>query len=681
MKSPDKVKYYAQELKENTYNLTRMNLVMRGISPSNLFVRNGDTLEDDWPFFEEGQAETYQLVKVDAVVSNPPYSQKWDVKDKKFDPRFSNYGVAPKGKADLAFLLHDLYHLEDDGIMTIVLPHGVLFRGNEEATIRMNLIEKNNIDTIIGLPENIFYGTQIRTIIMILRRTRPNTDVLYIDASNGFEKGGKKNVLRASDIKRIADVVKERKEVPGYSVLVKKEQIVANNYNLNIPWYIDSFEPAEPWDIHSIMFGGIPNTELDELSEYWDAFPGIREDLFTMITPDYVELREADVERSLKEHPSVQLYKKAYEDAFAGFQSVLSDRLLRNYSTISSQDEEERICVEIFRRMKAVKIIDPYAAYQILDNAWRFIQVDLEILQTEGDTALTMVDPRMIAKKKDDEEIEVQDGWEGHVLPFELVQGRYMQDELAALEEKEAELSDLSSIYEEVIDSFTEDEQEGDYLKDGIFVSKEVKVIVDELLADVETDEILTLQQYLTLSKKQEKKEFVLSHTEVDWKVIPCGNNGIYSKTAIAARINELKRNYCFDDDSFENKMLTVLDTIEQENRLKKEIRDMSAALHTKTKEMIEHISYDDALAILSEKWITPIVDGLAGLPDEIIGRLVTELTAINNKYVKTFAEVGDDIEESEKHLIEYISDLRGNDYVMRGIQELISMFGGQKDE
>jgi type I restriction enzyme M protein len=138
--------------------------------------------------------------------------------------------------------------------MTIVLPHGVLFRGNEEETIRMNLIEKNNIDTIIGLPENIFYGTPIRTIIMILKRTRPNTDVLYIDASTGFEKSGKKNILRASDIKRIADVVKARAEVPGFSILAKKEQIVANNYNLNIPRYLDSFEPAEPWDIHSIMF-------------------------------------------------------------------------------------------------------------------------------------------------------------------------------------------------------------------------------------------------------------------------------------------------------------------------------------------------------------------------------------------------------------------------------------------
>ena len=135
----NKIDYYAQELKENTYNLTRMNLVMRGISPANINVRNGDTLEDDWPFFEndENKDETYRLVRVDAVVSNPPYSQKWDPKDKEFDPRFKEFGVAPKAKADYAFLLHELYHLEDDGIMTIVLPHGVLFRGGEEGKIRL----------------------------------------------------------------------------------------------------------------------------------------------------------------------------------------------------------------------------------------------------------------------------------------------------------------------------------------------------------------------------------------------------------------------------------------------------------------------------------------------------------------------------------------------------------------
>ena len=677
MKSPDKVKYYAQELKENTYNLTRMNLVMRGISPSNLFVRNGDTLEDDWPFFEEGQTETYQLVKVDAVVSNPPYSQKWDVKDKKFDPRFSNYGVAPKGKADLAFLLHDLYHLEDDGIMTIVLPHGVLFRGNEEETIRMNLIEKNNIDTIIGLPDNIFYGTSIQTIIMILKRTRANTDVLYVDASNGFEKSGKKNVLRASDIKRIADVVKARAEVPGFSVLVKKEQIVANNYNLNIPRYLDTFKPAEPWDIHSIMFGGIPNIELDSLNEYWDAMPGMREDIFRNISPEYVGLCDADVERLIKEHPATQKYKLTYAEAFADFRSMLSERLFKNYEYINSQDEEEQISNDIFRRMKSIKVIDPYAAYQILDNVWRIIQVDLEILQTEGESALSVVDPHMITKKKDDEEIEVQDGWEGHLLPFELVQKMFLQDELTTLEEKEAVLSDLSSVYEEVIDSLAEDEQEGEYLKDGNFISKEVKVKVEELLADIETDEILALQKYLSLSKKKEKMEFVAAHNEVDWASMPCGNNGTYTKTVIIGRINELKKDYHFDEDSFEYKMVTVLDTMEKESALKKEVRNLSAALHAKTKEMIEHISREDAFAVLSEKWLTPIVDGIADLPDGIIDNFIARLMEINNKYVKTFSEVGEGIESSEKRLIGYISDLRGDDYMMRGFQELMRMLKG----
>ena len=678
MKSPDKVKYYAQELKENTYNLTRMNLVMRGISPSNLFVRNGDTLEDDWPFFEEGQTDTYQLVKVDAVVSNPPYSQKWDVKDKKFDPRFSNYGVAPKGKADLAFLLHDLYHLEDDGIMTIVLPHGVLFRGNEEETIRMNLIEKNNIDAIIGLPENIFYGTQIRTIIMILRRTRPNTDVLYIDASNGFEKGGKKNVLRASDIKRIADVVKARAEVPGYSVLVTKEQIVANNYNLNIPRYLDSSEPVEPWDLHSIMFGGIPNTELDSLKLYWDALPGLRDALFEEITQEYVNLRVDNVAQLISSHAATEKYLLQYQAAFDGFKEMLSTRLLDNYNIINSQDEEDHISDDIFRRLKAIQAIDPYRAYQILDNVWKTIQVDLEILQTEGEEALTIVDPHMVAKKKDDEEIEVQDGWEGHVLPFDIVQKMFLNDVLVALEEKESELSDLSAVYEEIIDSFSEEEQEGDYLKEGTFVSREVKLKVDELLADIETEEIKLLQKYLELSKKKEKIAFIQAHNEIDWSLIQIGNNGTYTKTAVVARINEIKRNYTFENDSFEYKMLTVLETMDRESVLKREIKEEQAELHLRTKNLIQQMSYNDAFAVLSEKWITPIVDGINGLPQDMLHKLTEELSAIIKKYDKTFAEVGESVKRTENSLREYLVDLSGDDYIMEGLRELQFLLGGE---
>lgn len=218
MKNRNNIKYYAQELKQNTYNLTRMNLVMRGILPDNIVTRCGDTLEEDWPYFDENDpAQTYDPLYVDAVVSNPPYSQSWDPTGKENDVRFARFGLAPKGKADYAFLLHDLFHVKDDGIMTIVLPHGVLFRGGEEGEIRRNLIEQNHIDAIIGLPANIFYGTGIPTIIMVLKQKRENNDVLIIDASKGFIKEGKNNRLRACDIKRIVDTVTDRRDVPKFA--------------------------------------------------------------------------------------------------------------------------------------------------------------------------------------------------------------------------------------------------------------------------------------------------------------------------------------------------------------------------------------------------------------------------------------------------------------------------------
>lgn len=242
MADANNVKYYAQELKENTYNLTRMNLVMRGIKPDNIVTRNGDTLEEDWPYFDDADPiNSYDPLYVDAVVSNPPYSQAWDPTNKEGDARYARFGLAPKGKADYAFLLHDLYHIKPDGIMTIVLPHGVLFRGGEEGTIRKNLIENNHIDAIIGLPANIFFGTGIPTIIMVLRQKREREDVLIIDASKGYTKEGKNNKLRASDIKRIADTFVKRESIPKFSRTVSREEIRANDYNLNIPRYVDSF--------------------------------------------------------------------------------------------------------------------------------------------------------------------------------------------------------------------------------------------------------------------------------------------------------------------------------------------------------------------------------------------------------------------------------------------------------
>ena len=261
--NPNDIKYYAQELKENTYNLTRMNLVMRGILPDNIVARNGDTLKSDWPWFDtdETKDETYEPLFVDAVVSNPPYSQNWEPPEAGEDIRFE-YGIAPKSKADYAFLLHDLYHLRDDGIMTIVLPHGVLFRGGEEGTIRRNLVEKHHIQAIIGLPANIFFGTGIPTIVMVLRKHRDDDHVLIVDASKYFTKEGKNNKLRASDIKRIVDAVTGNRDIDKFSRLVSIDEIRQNDYNLNIPRYVDSSESAESWDVYSTMFGGIPKQDI-----------------------------------------------------------------------------------------------------------------------------------------------------------------------------------------------------------------------------------------------------------------------------------------------------------------------------------------------------------------------------------------------------------------------------------
>ena len=313
MPDTNNIKYYAQELKENTYNLTRMNLVMRGIKPDNIVTRNGDTLEEDWPYFDDNDPiQTYDPLYVDAVVSNPPYSQAWDPTNKEADPRFARFGLAPKGKADYAFLLHDLYHIKPDGIMTIVLPHGVLFRGGEEGEIRKNLIENNHIDAIIGLPANIFFGTGIPTIIMVLRQKRDRNDVLIIDASKGFVKEGKNNKLRASDIKRIADTVASRMSIPKFSRVVSRDEIRSNDYNLNIPRYVDSSEAAEHWDVYASMFGGIPTAEIDELGEYWTAFPHLRGQLFTQSSTPYVSVAVDDIRTAIKQSSDVVAFENAY---------------------------------------------------------------------------------------------------------------------------------------------------------------------------------------------------------------------------------------------------------------------------------------------------------------------------------------------------------------------------------
>lgn len=243
---PDSVKYHGQELNTTTYNLAKMNLILHGVNKEDMRLRNGDTLNKDWP--------TDEPYTFDAVLMNPPYSAKWSAHDTFLDDsRFNRYGkLAPKSKADFAFLLHGFYHLEESGTMAIVLPHGVLFRGAAEGVIREKLLKDGSIYAVIGMPANLFFGTSIPTTVIILKKNRSTRDVLFIDASKEFIKGKNQNKLSKENIDKIVDTYKRRENVERYAHVASFDEIKENDFNLNIPRYVDTFQEEEPVDMAAI---------------------------------------------------------------------------------------------------------------------------------------------------------------------------------------------------------------------------------------------------------------------------------------------------------------------------------------------------------------------------------------------------------------------------------------------
>ncbi len=615
----DNIKYYAQELKENTYNLTRMNLVMRGILPNNIVTRNGDTLEEDWPYFDDNDpVNTYDPLYVDAVVSNPPYSQSWNPADKESDPRY-RFGLAPKGKADYAFLLHDLYHLKPDGIMTIVLPHGVLFRGGTEGAIRRNLVEYNHIDAIIGLPANIFFGTGIPTIIMVLKQKRENTDVLIVDASKGFAKVGKNNVLRACDIKKIVDVVSARADVEKFAKVVSLDEIRGNDYNLNIPRYVDSSDKNERWDIFATMFGGIPLSELADFHEYWAAFPHLKDALFTASGEAHCRLNVANLKSSVLDAADVTAFTARYASSFADFEAFLTTRLLDGMETLNITREKSIISDDVFSRLNGLPLIDKYKAYQLLDDEWKKIAVDLEIIRTEGFASSKQVDPNMVVKTKDGKKQEVQDGWIGHIIPFALVQQTLLAADLARLNAREARLSELAAEYESLLNELSEEDKDKPFVNDegDAFVPKEVAKAIKSMEVEPET-------------------------------------------LAVLRKVNALNN---------------------EEKSLKKQIKADSTALHLLTKKTIEELTDEQARQMIKLKWIPPVLDSMAGLPSAVIADFIARLLALAGKYETTFTEVDSQIAETESSLVSLLDELTGNEFDMQGIQELKSLLGGSAHE
>ncbi len=333
----------------------------------------------------------------------------------------------------------------------------------------------------------------------MLRQKRDESDVLIIDASKDFEKVGKNNQLRSSDIRRIVDTVTARRTIEGYSRLVGKDEIRANDYNLNIPRYVDSSELTETWDLYASMFGGIPVQEIDALSKYWEALPGLREALFTANNGHCARMACEDVADAIQGNEAVEGYVARYHAEFSGLRRQLVATLIGNWQRVDAPSAEAAVADEVFKLVEPFTLVDKYDAYQALDDAWGVIAADLEMLQTEGFDAARKVDPEYVIKKKSGKDVEVQDGWKGHILPFSLVQAALLRVEAEQLSDLQDEMSHLNGECESLQEELPcEDAEEGDADDSCDLTEEEIAAKRNELAA---------LQKKLKSLKKDAKAQ------------------------------------------------------------------------------------------------------------------------------------------------------------------------------
>jgi len=402
--APNGISVYGQEMDNATWSLARMNLILHGEETAEVW--RGNTLAD--PYFKNaaGGLKTH-----DFAVANPPFSFKsWS---NGLDPdhdefRRFEYGAPPAKNGDYAFLLHLATSLKSRGKGAIILPHGVLFRGNREADIRRNLIQRGLIKGIIGLPANLFYGTGIPACIIVIDKEGAaiRDSIFLIDASRGFSKDGNKNRLRERDIHRIVDVFTEQAEVPRYSRRVPVAEIAspANDYNLNIPRYINTSEPEDLHDLEAHLHGGIPNRDIDALQAYWQVFPTLRETLFAAgerAGYSAARIDKSQVKAAILGHSGFRQFSRKVSAAFDDWREIHSGRLAQIHSKTVPKYLIADLSEDILDHFAGLPLIDAYGIYQRLMDYWHeTMQDDVYLIAGDGDGWRGAAKPRGIIEDK-----------------------------------------------------------------------------------------------------------------------------------------------------------------------------------------------------------------------------------------------------------------------------------------
>ncbi len=532
----DNLMYFGQEKNTATFNLTRMNLLLHGVKPQKMEVHNGDTLAEDWP---EDPNRPNEGRLFDAVVMNPPYSLKrWNRSEITVsDPRFESFGVLPPdSKGDYAFLLHGLYHLSPTGTMAILLPHGVLFRGGAEGVIRKRLLEKNYLDTVIGLPANLFTNTGIPVLVMVLKKNRPlDAPLLVIDASKNFIKEGKQNALQEKDIARIVDTYTNRFEVEGYSHLANREELEENDYNLNIPRYVQSGEVEIPHDVDAHLYGGIPESNIKELHVLNQVVPDVLAESLQPLRKGYVELTRPieEIRIEVLAHKQVQEKITELTEETSAYLGRYWDRLRKVTDMSEVAPLKEGMLQEIKELLGTYHFVDVYDGYQIIADTWgNSIEHDLELIAAKDFySAARQLEPNMVTKGSGNSRRQEQDGWAGSIIPNSLALSMLFSKENEEIRQLERDLDEVSSELDELVEAAkVEDSNEYNALNEclkrnaddepgDVFESKSIKAELRTAENGSDTHKLLLQAEALTKEKSDSAKNISAAKKALDEKV------------------------------------------------------------------------------------------------------------------------------------------------------------------
>ena len=598
--------YYGQEKNTATYNLTRMNLLLHGVRPERMTVKNGDTLGQDWP---EDPERPNEGVQFDAVVMNPPYSVKnWNGEDLKVtDPRFEIAGVLPpNSKGDYAFLLHGLFHLDQEGTMAIVLPHGVLFRGGTEGEIRKRLLDKNYIDAVIGLPDKLFTNTGIPVTVMILKKNRAlNQPVLMIDASKSFVKEGKQNVLQEKDIAKIVDTYIERTTEAGYSHEATQKEIKENEYNLNIPRYIEPIDEEISHDVDAHLYGGIPLRQIEKLTVLHDLTKEVLYKNLKEVRPGYVELTKSidDLTEEILTDENVNQQINQLSEVTKSYMDTYWEKL----KTISDVDDidplKEEMLTEIKQLLRQFNHVSTYDGYQIIAELWEnSLSEDTEkIAISDFYTVGKTREPNLVTKGSGNKKRTEQDGWVGAIVPNELILKELYTEELNDLESK----------------------------KDALATHNEEIAELVEAAKVEESDEEVALGD-------------ALNAREDDFTI-----------TAVRAELKKVEKGT--EEHTLLEKVRKLLD---EKSSLNRAIREKDKALAEQVEERIENLTNDEIDQLMYKKWFGQMIDDLTKLVEAPLKNELDTLKELKERYADTLETIEEESKALEAQFEEMMQEL-----------------------